>query len=513
LKATDLKFLPHRIKTKVRIDNAMAIDACAPSLKNSQPTNTMKKNYHLPTTAFLLFSFTFIPAAFFAQAGRLDLTFDPGTGANNPVYTTSIQSDQSILIGGNFTTFNGVSRTRIARVLSNGTLDASFDVGTGASNTVEKIIQSNGKVLVGGWFTSYDGVGRNRMMSLNDNGSVNTNFAMGNAVNPYIRSIVKETDFTTIIGGNFSALTTGGASRKCIARIDVNGVLDPTFNPGTGANSAIAIMAYQSTGKLIIVGAFTTYNGIARQYIARVNSDGSLDATFNPGTGPNQQITSMGIQDDGKIIIGGFFTSYNGFVRNRIARLNLDGSLDGTFDPGTGASASVSALVLQPDGKVIIAGDFTSYNGTPRSKIARLHFSGALDTSFDPGYGPGGGNISTMEMQFNGRIIIGGLFTSYDGTTRNHIARIYGEPALGTEERADLGKNVSLYPNPTQDYTTIESRNTRFDEDYTIFNLMGQKVLSGRLTGGTAKVDVSMLSSGTYLIKAGNYQPVKLIRQ
>jgi uncharacterized delta-60 repeat protein len=473
----------------------------------------MKKTYRLPATVLMLFCSSLLPAALFAQAGTLDPTFDPGTGANDIVYTTSIQSDQSILIGGSFTTFNGVSRTRIARVLSNGTLDASFDVGTGANNKVEKIIQSNGKILVGGWFTNYNAIGRNRMMSLNDDGSVNTNFAMGNGINPYIKCIVKETDFTTIIAGNFSGLTIGGPSRKCIARIDVNGAVDPSFNPGTGANSAIGLMAYQSTGKLIITGAFTTYNGIARPGIARVNSDGSLDTNFDPGTGADQSITGIGIQDDGKIVIGGFFSNYNGVPRKGVARLLPDGSLDASFNPGAGANSYVSALVLQSDGKIIIAGGFTAYDGTPRSKIARLHFGGALDTSFDPGFGPSGGDITTMEMQFNGRIVLGGFFTSYNGTSRNHIARIYGSPPLDVAENNVAGPAVSVYPNPATDFITIESRDNLLYPSYAIFNLLGQQVLSGSLTEKSTRIDVGLLPSGTYLLESGTAKSIKFIKQ
>ena len=112
--------------------------------------------------------------------------------------------------------------------------------------------------------------------------------------------------------------------------------LDLTFNPtdigiGNGANGIIRTTSIQSNGKIIIGGDFTSFIGTSRNYIARLNTDGTLDSTFNPGTGTNGIIYSSSIQSDGKIIIGGDFTSFNGTERYHIARLNTDGTLDTNF--------------------------------------------------------------------------------------------------------------------------------------------------------------------------------------
>src|SRR5204863_3753591 len=102
---------------------------------------------------------------------------------------------------------------------------------------------------------------------------------------------------------------------------------DITFNIGTGTvGYAVEAISIQSDGKVIIGGVFTTYNGVAKNHIARLNTDGSLDASFNSGTGPNNSVYSTALQSDGKIIVGGTFMSYNGTAINKIARLNTDGS-------------------------------------------------------------------------------------------------------------------------------------------------------------------------------------------
>jgi uncharacterized delta-60 repeat protein len=97
-----------------------------------------------------------------------------------------------------------------------------------------------------------------------------------------------------------------------------------------------------------------------------------LDASFNPGTGADHWVNSIALQPDGKILIGGYFDTYNGTTRNRIARLNTDGSLDASFNPGTGANDGVRSIALQPDGKILIGGLFTAYNGTGRNRVARI---------------------------------------------------------------------------------------------------------------------------------------------
>jgi len=150
------------------------------------------------------------------------------------------------------------------------------------------------------------------------------------------------------------------------------GTLDTSFDPGTGPNAFVYSTAIQTDGKILIGGIFASYNGTARSCIARVNSDGSLDTSFDPGTGADISTEVFAIQNDGKIIIGGNFTSYNGSARNYIARLNADGTLDTTFDPGTGADVFVHTTTIQSDGKLIIGGEFTDYNGNAINRVARL---------------------------------------------------------------------------------------------------------------------------------------------
>jgi uncharacterized delta-60 repeat protein len=355
-----------------------------------------------------------------------DPAFNPGTGANGDIRTTAIQSDGKIIIGGEFTSYNETGRNRIARLNTDGSLDAGFNPGTGADGIIyTTAIQSDGKIIIGGNFTAYNGTARNRIARLNTDGSLDASFNPGTGTNGYIATTAIQSDGKIIIGGQFTSYN--GTARNYIARLNTDGTLDAGFNPGAGASNqflatSILTAAIQSDGKIIIGGDFVSYNGTARNRIARLNTDGTLDASFNPGTGANSYILTTAIQSDGKIIIGGAFTSYDGTARNYVARLNTDGILDAGFNPGTGANQFIQTTVIQSDGKIIIGGWFTSYDGTVINRIARLNSDGTLDAGFNPGTGANS-TIYTTSLQSDGKIIIGGAFTSYNGTGRNRIAR------------------------------------------------------------------------------------------
>ena len=302
--------------------------------------------------------------------GTIDSGFNPGTGANDVVETIAIQSDGKIIIGGWFTLYNGTARNRIARLNANGSLDGAFNPGTGPNNAIyTSAIQSDGKILIGGELRSYNGTISNYITRLNSDGSLDGGFT-GSGANATVRAIAIQNDSKIIIGGSFSSYN--GTLRGRIARLNANGTIDDTFDPGTETNGWIYSIAIQSDGKIIIGGDFTSFKGTVANRIARLNADGTFDNGFNPGTGANDAVETIAIQSDGKIIIGGKFTSYNTTSRNRIARLNADGTLDSDFNPGTGANFSVRTSAIQTDGKIIVGGFFTLYNGIDKNRLARI---------------------------------------------------------------------------------------------------------------------------------------------
>jgi len=167
--------------------------------------------------------------------------------------------------------------------------------------------------------------------------------------------------------------------------------------------------------------------------LARLNQDGSLDNTFNPDTGLNGSVRAIAIQPDGKIVIGGVFTNVNGTALNHVARLNVDGSVDNSFAVGVGANDTVMALAIDSQGRILVGGEFSQASGVTRNRLTRLNADGTVDPSIN--FGAGANNfVATITLQPDDQIIIGGGFTSYDGVPVGHIARLSGGSIRGGGE-------------------------------------------------------------------------------
>src|SRR3990172_466275 len=345
------------------------------------------------------------PAIFFVGGDR-DLFPIYLAGANLVIRAAVLQVNGKILIGGNFTQYNGTGRNYIARINTDGSLDATFDPGTGANSAVAEIcIQTDDQILIGGYFTQYNGTGRNRIARINTDGSLGATFDPGTGANSAVAEICIQTDDQILIGGNFTQYN--GTGRNRIARINTDGSLDATFDPGTGANAWVHSLAIQADGKILAGGEFTSYDGVAEFRIVRINIDGTLDNTFGSVTGASGgSVHSIVIQTDDQILIGGNFTQYNGTGRNRIARINTDGSLDATFDPGTGANGQVYSVILQANEKIIIIGSFTFYNTLPRYGIACLSPTGDNDGIFNFSYSIASATVPTERRLEFRRIIL-----------------------------------------------------------------------------------------------------------
>ena len=355
-------------------------------------------------------------------AGTIDTSFVYGTGFNNVVFSIAIQSDNKILVGGGFTDYNGTPANRIIRLNSNGSIDTSFVYGTGFNNTPQSIaIQSDGKILVGGNFTSYNGTSANHIIRLNSDGSVDTSFVYGTGFNGDVYSIAIQSDSKILVGGFFTTYDGTGANN--IIRLNTDGTIDTSFVYGTGYDSPVASISIQSDGKIVVGGYFTNYNGTSANYIIRLNTDGSIDTSFVYGTGFNNTVFEIAIQSDGKLVVGGGFITYNGTGAKRIIRLNSNGSIDTSFVYGTGFNTSVASIVIQSDGKILLGGSFITYNGTGANRIIRLNSDGSVDTSFV--YGTGFNNpVASISIQSNGAILVGGGFITYNGTSANRIVSL-----------------------------------------------------------------------------------------
>ncbi len=372
-------------------------------------------------------------------------TFNTGTAFDNNVFAVAVQSDGKILVGGDFTTYNGGTANRLIRLNTNGTVDSSFAIGTAANSTVYAItIQSDGKILVGGSFNSFNGVTANRIIRLNIDGTRDNTFApTGTGLNSTANTIVIQSDGKYLVGGAFTSYN--GTSRNRILRLNSDGTLDTGYNVGTGTNGTVEKIILQSDGKAIAVGNFSSYNSVTIGRIVRINTDGSRDITYNTTTGANSMIYNAEIQTDGKVIITGDFTTYNGITYNRLARVNTDGSLDTTFTVGTGLNIRARSILIQLDGKFLLGGEQTSYNGVSVTRVSRFNLSGSLDTNFTLNTNDFNSQVNTLATQSDGKIVVGGQFTAGGFTgQRNRINRI-AVNTIPTYNRIEFTFNGTYY--------------------------------------------------------------------
>jgi uncharacterized delta-60 repeat protein len=389
------------------------------TLRLSNPQGAALGN---PSLAKLIIQDTFI------GIGAPDPTFDPGEGANNLVRSLALMSDGKVLVGGSFTVFDNTNRNYVTRLNVDGSQDPNFNPGAGANGSVVSLAQATDKTaILGGAFTNFNGLTLNRVGRLHPDGSVETNFTQINRLNASVTALALQPDGKIVVVGGFSQPASG------VVRLRVDGGLDVSFNPGLGANApvhAVAIIPNRTNYlacQAVIGGAFTSINGSERSRLARLKSDGGVDSSFVAPAISNGVVYAVVVDADGKMLVGGAFTNVGAFSRRGIVRLNANGSVDESFDPGAGANGTVYAIALQSNGKILLGGDFTLMNQTNRNRIARLLPGGSVDTEFDTSQGADGTVYSILVLPDN-KILIGGGFTTVNGLPRRGVARLVGDP-------------------------------------------------------------------------------------
>jgi uncharacterized delta-60 repeat protein len=417
-------------------------------------------------------------------AGVLDYDVVNGSGfnftdtnsANGTVSSIdSSAGDGTIIIGGNFTKYNGEAHSKMARLNADGTVDSGFDAGilNGPVFAVKRI--SSGKILIGGSFTTISRPDENGdpvatpvvgIAQLNEDGSLDDTFSgaagpvvTGGSGPATVTSIAVQADGKVLVGGDFTKFA--GTTRGRLVRLNANGTVDTGYATatGTGADATVQAITLQSDGKALVAGDFVNFNGQVVRRLVRLNTSGSRDATLTAGTAADGPIRAVAVQADNKIVVGGYFTKFNGQPRNRIARLTTNGTLEDAFDTGGTVSTdftiqttngSTSAILsdttgLQPSTTYGIYTTDTSAIG----KTAHVVFTTGSDVDPDSGNvspqitlskpaaaasvdapvtivlrGAAGGGIRSLLVQPDSKIIVVGSFKTFDGKTSNQIARL-----------------------------------------------------------------------------------------
>lgn len=405
--------------------------------------------------------------------GTLDTGFNVGAGVGGGSFTQQAAvlsimplASGQILVGGQYTTFDGHQKGALVRLNANGSVDTTFAPGINFREFSSVIVTdlvpnvysiyilpggtyygANPTILCGGSFHMNNDHFAVPLARLTMSGNYMTDYPFQTAADDKIYKMVKQPDGKVLAGGRFTRYN--NAYANCITRINADGTQDNTFNNGEGIylttayttsppKATIYEMALQSDGKILIGGDFETFNNVDRPSIARLNSDGTLDNTFalpaplaltNINSPSTQGIVkAIAVQADGKILVGGNFKYiyYNPSQVNAysIIRLNADGSRDNTFNVGTGmaSNTTVNDIYIQPDGKILVTSGST-YNGVATKGVIRLYTDGSVDNTFTLGFNEFIG-VTVIKPSASGKFIIGGQFTKYSPVVSGQIKSI-----------------------------------------------------------------------------------------
>lgn len=339
------------------------------------------------------------------EPGRADLSFNAVVQSTNfpvptergfgSVYDMIVQPDRKIVIAGEFDQIAGVDRVRLARLHADGTVDASFQPSSGPNGVVAAIgQQSAGKIIAGGRFSNVGGVSRDSLARFNLDGSLDESFFADGS----------------FAGSGFN--------------------LNPGIEPGP--NSVVASVIVQPDNRILVAGGFRGVNGQPAGGLVRLDEHGNIDPTFRASPGADGVIWSIELLRDNRVLVAGDFTSLHGIHRRRVAVLSPDGAVDSTFDPGQTAAGSVYCARAQPDGKIVLAGEFPRISGAPEA-VLRVNADGSRDTSFEadslimaPAF--------TLELQPDGRVLVGNV--AVEGVRRHSGVGIHRLESSGKRDES-----------------------------------------------------------------------------
>lgn len=370
---------------------------------------------------------------------QLNQAYRPIAGGIPDVRSLAVQADGRILVGGDFYLVNGVLKSKLARLNTDGSLDASLTPPITIGGAINSVLsRSDGKIIIGGSFYQVDNVEYRDVALLGPSGIVEAGAYVWNA--------------TALAWYPDEKIIVGSANSPGVHRLNTNMSVDGTFNPGSGISNAqqpdyefdrVNTVAVQPDGKILVGGSFSTFSGEVRQNIVRLNDNGSLDSGFKSPTFTvynfRSEIFSIAVQKDGKLLIAGRFSTVGGINSPTIARLNTDGTVDtGFVTPFIDQGSSAYSVHVQPDGRILVGGSLQLIEGNMiYNGIVRLHPTGARDKAFNSS---AVGTIKSMlghspsANVYN--IFAGGAFREIDAAPRFGVAKL--------DDRSMFDMNLAL---------------------------------------------------------------------
>lgn len=298
--------------------------------------------------------------------GSLDLSFNVGSMSIGSGYTLAVDPSGKIYVGGAFSSVGGFTRDSLVRLLPNGAVDPTFDHGPGTTDQPRDLgLQHSGKLIVAGSAT-FAGRITGDLIRLNKDGSLDRSF---NGLVDRLSGMKVLSDDRILIWG--SSLVVNGTAAQDVALLTADGQIDPSFTPVDVSGTVTDAISLPG-GKWLVAGSITAVGGVPTKGIARLHGDGTLDPAFSLPESPNQSVFSVVVQPDGKIVIAGSFSTIGSRIFRGIARVHPDGSIDEGFRPGSAffPNLSPSKIVQLRDLRICAAGQFDTYSGAPHRSLA-----------------------------------------------------------------------------------------------------------------------------------------------
>jgi uncharacterized delta-60 repeat protein len=362
------------------------------------------------------------PLAFSTPALAVSPGLNLDTSFANPqldqqVNAVLIDSNGKIYVGGAFEFAGSTRPYYLARFNADGSLDQSF-IPELNDAVFALAIDANGKIVVGGAFGNAQSHGTSGLARYNTDGTVDTGLTA--RISGTVYALAIDDNGKIVIGGDFTSVSS--TTMRRLARLNADGTRD-TGLADRDVDGTVRAIALDTSGRIVIGGQFETVLATRRNYMARLASDGTLDTGFNPNL--NGNVFSLAIDGSDKIVVAGDYTAFDGggTFRDRLGRINADGTPDTTFaDPQI--NATVESLKIDRNGRIVVGGQFTSAGGESYARLARFSAAGAVDTTFVPPAFTGGTKVSALAIDSNGRVMIGGDFTAVGGQPRAYAARL-----------------------------------------------------------------------------------------
>ncbi|MBL9167570.1 MAG: hypothetical protein JNN07_07495, partial [Verrucomicrobiales bacterium] len=362
----------------------------------------------------------------FGQAGQVDKGFLPDLPADSRAGWFLPLPDGGTVVVVEPTTPPGQSY--ILRWLrQDGSALRSFSLPMERRSRSHKVALSSveDKLLISGGFT-FSNSRQLTVIQISAQGDIDPAFHQADFTGGAITALTVQRDGRILVCGNFTQVD--GAPRNGIARLEINGDLDSSFQADLWLGSVVSQAVFLGSGQILIVGNFDASPGLARRGIARLGSNGVVDRRWTPAVPESSQLSAIAVQSDQKMLIGG--------SGGLLMRLNANGTRDSSFQTGTafgtqGLAAWVKALAIQPqDGKILVGGAFETYRGTFAEGLVRLASNGAIDLAFDAGVIFPGDGLNTRVEQIaiaqGGELMVSGPFTTVGGGSRPGLARLIG---------------------------------------------------------------------------------------